>query len=185
MKTSFQLSYTIPNGRRIPVFIFDNHNHAFFFWHQALSDGKISEKAKLVHIDAHTDLNSPPYFLPTEQKNNLEKIFEYTNFVLNVGNFILPAVHTGCIDSEIIMVNTENALQKFTPEKISLTPKQSIILDIDLDFWNEELLNIGTEKGVSFTRQWLLKADLVTVATSPFFLEQARALEILHKILPA
>jgi len=34
-----------------------------------------------------------------------------------------------------------------------------------------------------FTKKWIEKADLITIATSPFFIEQEKAIEVLHKIM--
>lgn len=49
----------------IPMVVFDNHNHALYFWYEARANGLIGTKNTLVHIDEHSDLwgnenNIPP-----------------------------------------------------------------------------------------------------------------------------
>ncbi len=52
-------------------------------------------------------------------------------------------------------------------------------LDIDLDFWAP---GMGTdlEKTIPLVRSLIREASLVTIATSPYFLDQTRALELLN-----
>jgi UPF0489 domain len=38
------------------VTIFDNHNHALYYWIEAARDGLISPGCELIHIDEHSDL---------------------------------------------------------------------------------------------------------------------------------
>jgi hypothetical protein len=42
----------------------------------------------------------------------LQKVFEYTNFALNVGNYIIPAEKQGLI-SETIQIRSEDALKEY------------------------------------------------------------------------
>jgi hypothetical protein len=169
-------------GREIPGVLVDNHNHVFFFWHEAWKNKLLKKQSKLIHIDAHTDLREPQEFLSKAEAQNLERVFEYTNYKLNVGNFILPAIETDCIDQNLIMITTEFACTEFTPEKIGFKSEQTRIIDIDLDFWAEDLLTIPPEKSYGVTRSWLDKADFISIATSPYFLEQETALQILRKL---
>jgi len=79
-------------GKIKKCYLFDNHNHAFFFWHLAKSQNLINEKNILLHIDAHSDMRESENYLSQEESESLEKIFAYTNFQLNVGNYIVPAM---------------------------------------------------------------------------------------------
>jgi len=178
------ISTTFPSAsqRAVPGVIFDNHNHAFYFWHEAWRQGILKKPTKLIHIDAHTDMKAPSEFLASEDAQDLKKVFEYTNFTLNVGNFIIPAIKTGLIDPEVVMVNSAAALEKYLPQNIPFTKDQSVILDIDLDFWNPELVSVDFSRSREFVQAWLQRADFVTIATSPFFIEQEKALEVLRRI---
>jgi hypothetical protein len=120
----------------------------------------------------------PDSFLSKEDLLSDTAVFEYTNTVLNVGNFI-PAVLNSGLASEMVFVGSEDAMDSFDVETAE---KQGIILDLDLDFFAPELDYIPAEKKISFIRVLLKKASLVTVATSPFFIETDLALKYLHRI---
>jgi hypothetical protein len=68
--------------KNIPVIIFDNHNHAFYFWYEARKNGIIQNNATLIHIDEHSDLGIPEDF--SFDKENLKDVFRYTNEILQV-----------------------------------------------------------------------------------------------------
>ncbi len=78
--------------KSIPIYIVDNHNHVFYFWYLARERGIISDGALLYHVDEHADMRDPQEYLMKPDSQDLEKVFEYTNFFLNVGNFIIPAM---------------------------------------------------------------------------------------------
>jgi hypothetical protein len=59
--------------------------------------------------------------------------------------------------------------------------KSGYILDIDLDFWAPEM-GINFQKCLPKLRLLTEKASAVTIATSPYFLDQKRALEIIEEI---
>lgn len=96
-----------------PIVVMDNHNHAFYFWHEALFNGIVAPGATLVHIDQHKDMRKPiedPIGDPIDGPiGDLKKIFNYTNSVLNVGNYISPAIHDGLI-GEVVMITSEKSL---------------------------------------------------------------------------
>jgi hypothetical protein len=81
--------------REIPMVIFDNHNHAFYFWYEARKNRIISDGATLIHIDEHSDLREPISY--EFDRDNMDDIFRYTNDVLEVGNYIRPAEKDGLI----------------------------------------------------------------------------------------
>src|SRR3989338_9088753 len=41
------------------IFIFDNHNHAFFFWCVALKNSWMKRRTTLINIDQHKDMRTP------------------------------------------------------------------------------------------------------------------------------
>lgn len=159
-----------------PMVIVDNHNHVFYFWHEAREQGLIENGATLVHIDAHKDTRVPPSMLSAEDSRDLEKVFHYTNFVLNVGNYIPPAMKDGLV-GELISITSEAELKKHNPQKYP-----SLIVNIDLDFWAPEMSYVDREYSLKRVREWMAHADLITFATSPFFIEQERALERLKDL---
>ena len=152
----------------VPAVLIDNHNHVFYFWYRSGL-----RNATLIHIDQHKDMRVPP---ESFKGKTLREAFKYTNEVLNVGDYIVPAREAGTI-GKIQFVTSEASLsdEKFFDEK-------NKILNIDLDFFAPELDYINFEKAKHFIQEHAKTASLITIATSPFFIEQERALRILKKL---
>ncbi len=232
---------------RPKIYLVDNHNHVFYFWYLAREQGKISDGATLYHIDEHADTRDPWEYLLKPESHDLQKVFEYTNFTLNVGNYIIPAQREGLI-GEVIQIRSEESLlthlwissltpnggelQKFAPlsskgschagsmtegvstnhtsllNSLSLeereaaassspwskveelrwgttgitTHSQNIILNLDLDFFEPELDYIDYDLKKCVILDIVAKADLITVCTSPYFINQQRALGVFKDI---
>jgi hypothetical protein len=149
--------------------IFDNHNHAFYFWYEALERGLIERGAGLLHVDQHKDMRRPELLFDGNDA------FNYTNQVLNVGNYIVPAVEEGLI-GEVTLVTGEAALLELKK------PDGPYIFNLDLDFFAPELDYIDFERAVKILKPIWEAAVFATVATSPFFIEQSRAIELLRKL---
>jgi hypothetical protein len=158
----------------VPAVVMDNHNHAFYFWQEARLEGRLGPDATLVHVDQHRDTRVPaePYTGAA-----LEDAFRYTNFHLNVGNYIVPSQQCGLV-GEIQMVTSEEALGDAA--HVSTRNK---ILNIDLDFFAPEMSYIDFDLAARFIAAHLRTASLVTIATSPFFIGQADAIRVLQALL--
>jgi hypothetical protein len=103
------------------------------------------------------------------------EVFQFVQKYCNVGNFIQPALQSGLI-SDIQLVLTESALQH------RIIPSAPYIVDIDLDFFAPEM-GIKLETCLPKLRTLIEKAECVTIATSPYFLEQKKAVEMVKKIM--
>ena len=165
-----------------PIFIFDNHNHAIVFRYNIIYDKKINN-IELTHIDQHSDNRENKNHLNLNRnENELEKVFKFWNEKCNVGNFIPPAIESGIIRNQT-QIRSTTAL-----ENLQIDKNQNFILDIDLDFcldWidrnkiNEETVKLLKDK---FNEIW--KYSLwITIATSPYFLNQELAIKIVEKLL--
>lgn len=154
------------------TFIFDNHNHAFFFWAYALKEKFIKSRLPLVHIDQHKDTREPPRYINADSR--LRELFEYTNQELNVGNFIKPALKMKMF-SELIMVDSKESLAQAFPKEF--------ILDLDMDIFSKDMQYIDYTFKFNTIRGLLKKAQMTTIATSPYFVEQREALKILRELL--
>lgn len=186
---------------KVPTWIMDNHNHAFAFWHDALAKWWIEKWSLLIHIDQHTDLATPSQIYNPQSTNNdnwslkiedwsLEKIEDYTNSVLTIADFIVPALAAGLI-SEAVMVTGEERdgagvfvwedekLVKKSPQLTTRNQQQTTIVDIDLDYFSQ---GFDEAKTLETTKYWTEKADIITIATSPLFIDQEKALEYLRKL---
>lgn len=163
-----------PKGQK-DIFIFDNHSHAFFFWVYGVKVGKISKGSVLIHVDEHSDLREPErYFdLGAEDAIDLRAAFDYANYEINVGNFIKPALQAN-IFSHVAVVNSQEAFeQKYA---------QGIVLDIDMDIFSKEMDYIPERNKIEKIRELIGLSSFITVATSPYFMEQDRAIQLIHEI---
>lgn len=156
------------------IFIFDNHNHAFFFWLAALRCGTIQPGGLLRHVDQHTDMRQPPAAPPFSiDKMDLNAAFAYTNQVLNVGNFIRPALKLG-IFSGVEIVDSSFAFE---------APAADLpVLDLDMDIFSDEMCYIDEEYKLAKIRQYLRCARFITIATSPYFMDQSAAIHWIGRI---
>ncbi len=157
-------------------FIFDNHNHAFFFWLYALKKKVLRMGETLVHVDQHKDLRLPAedFSFKNVSALDLRKGFEYANFVLNVGSFIKPAMALG-IFRDVKIIDSRPAFADPLPDQF--------VLDLDMDIFSTEMRYIDEDYKIEMIQRILSKAKFVTIATSPFFMDQNEAVRILYKIL--
>lgn len=176
---------TLQTPQYSPIYIFDNHNHAFYFWHWERHTGRLTDGATLIHIDQHRDSRIPAEFLTPTDSHDMNKIFTYTNEILNVGNFIPPAIKTGLV-KEMLLVDSQKSLNEFYqlhPNFQNPTPK-NLILDIDIDFFAPELDYIGNTEKLALIENLIPQAAIITIATSPFFIDQNLAIDWIKRIFP-
>lgn len=160
-----------------PVFVFDNHNHAFFFWHWWALTKPLPQPLNLIHIDQHKDTRIPVEFLSPDQAKNIATLDQYTTEILNVGNFIPPAIKTGLL-GEIQIVDSSISLEKLIQNPLP----ENYILDIDLDFFAPDLDYLNNQLKLDAIKKALPLAKIITIATSPYFIDQNLAFEFLRKI---
>lgn len=189
------LKYTNPEG--VNYYIFDNHNHAFYFIYQEVFTKKIKNRQKMIHFDQHKDTRIPEHYLKDVKDgdvirflkdigidipttiSHLDRAFYYTNGVLNVGNFISPLQEENIV-SQLIIVDSTYSLSE---SKKFLNDKESFIVDIDLDFFSEDMDYIDYVTKIDIIKRFLKKASIVTIASSPFFIDFKRAEKALYDIL--
>lgn len=159
------------------IYLFDNHNHAFYFWYLARNKGVIWDNNTLYHIDEHADTRTPEKFISKEEAKDISKVFNYTNFELNVWNYIIPAQKEWII-WDVIQIRSENDLLNFDEKKLW----ENIILNFDLDFFEPNLDYIDYELKKKVILEIASKAKIITVATSPFFIDQKLALKVFRDL---
>ena len=164
------------------IFIFDNHNHAFTFRYNILYTKK-TWNAELIHIDQHSDCRKNEDYLELNwEGNELEKVFIFWNEKCNVWNFIPPSIESWIISSQT-QIRSTTALKN-----LEINKNQNFILDIDLDFcldWiNRDRLDLDVINLLKnkFDEIWK-RALWITIATSPYFLNQELAENIIEKLL--
>lgn len=158
------------------IFIFDNHNHAFCFWMAGLFGGRLRAGGTLLHVDQHSDMRQPelapdPVWL---RKCNLRRVFDYTNKSLNVGNFIQPALGLQLFEQVQLIDSSIAFAERITGE---------FVLDIDVDIFAPEMAYIDEALKVSRIQEMIGRAKFITIATSPFFIDQSRAVGIVKELL--
>ena len=153
------------------IYIFDNHNHSFYFWIKSLKKGMFNKGWKLVHIDQHKDMREPEDY--NVDVNNMDDVFRYTNYVLNVGNFIKPALHHDIFSEAVIIDSTYG---------FDLDVDGEIVLDIDLDIFSKDMEYISYDLRVNKIKEYIDRAKVITIASSPFFIEQDYAIKVLKEL---
>ena len=153
------------------IYIFDNHNHAFYFWIKSLEKGNFTKGCKLVHVDQHKDTREPENY--NVNISNIDDVFRYTNEVLNVGSFIKPALYHN-IFSEVIIIDSSYGFE--------LDIDGEFVLDIDLDIFSKDMDYIPYELKISKIKELIEKSKVITIASSPFFINQEYAIKVLKEL---
>jgi len=166
-------------GTTAPIYLFDNHNHAYYFWYLARKEGIIWDNNTLIHIDEHADTRDSWKYILKPESNDLNKVFDFTNNILNVGNYIIPAQKEWLI-WEVIQIRNEVNLNDYLEYKNDFN--WDIILNLDLDFFRPELDYIDYNLKKKVVLEVAKKAKIITVATSPFFIEQNLAIKVFKDI---
>jgi hypothetical protein len=79
------------------------------------------------------------------------------------------------------IIRIENEYQ--IDAQMHTVPQKNSILNLDLDIFAPELDHIPENKKIRIIRNLLNQVKYVTIATSPFFIDQWKAIEMLQKIL--
>ena len=156
----------------VPVYIFDNHNHAFAFWWREVLKWVIRRWLLLLHIDQHSDMNDNEFCLENE---TWEEITVFSNQFCNVWNFIRPAIDCWLL-CDVKQLRTEQWLLCFNK------PHEDYLLDIDLDYWDESMWISDFQWTIKKVKILAWSARMITIATSPYFLNQERAIELIKNI---
>lgn len=149
------------------IYIFDNHNHSLKYWIDEYKQWNIPFWFDLIHIDQHTDMNLSEFELDLNNPN-LD--------VYNVWNFIQPAIKSWLIN-HVEQINTEYKLLNFQ------TNEKDLILDIDLDFRAPEMSIEKYSETIGKVKNLISKSRVVTIATSPYFLNQEYAIKVCKELL--
>lgn len=119
----------------------------------------------------HSDLWENSNRIDPAKREDLDYIWKFTNFQCNVGNYIRPALADGLI-GEVIRIEGEQALLSESRRQVG----SNSILNIDLDFFAEELDDIPFELKRDAIRYHAAQASVITISTSPFFIPGERAI---------
>jgi hypothetical protein len=163
-------NYIVWTYKNSKICIFDNHNLSFYFIAKFFLE--TWKKLDLIHIDQHSDLYEPYYY--PEKLDTLKDVEKYTFEWINVWSWIKPLKKIWFINQDI-QLRTELSVLEYNFEK-----DLNIILDIDLDFWEENMTT--TMKSLTKLKKIIWIVPLVTIATSPYFLDQEKALKLIRNL---
>lgn len=158
--------------------IFDNHHHALFFWYQHFISTFLDRFRRfpcIIHLDQHSDRAEHPFpFDPNWMlQDSSPEVFRFVQEQTHVGNFITPLLKADLIET-YLEIKTVYALERLS------VPNVPYLLDIDLDFWAPEMA-ISFEHTLPAVQALMDGASFVTIASSPYFLDQSFALSLLSQ----
>jgi len=149
---NFIIGYTVNTGT--PIFICDNHNYVLEAW-QLLQ----GQQPTLIHIDQHRD-NAPALHDETLYHT---RICDYIDFAI---------IHKWIAEKFISIIESADLKQ------LSDIPIQNKICNVDLDIFAPECTVLSLEDKVNVITAAADNCSLITMATSPGFIAQPRAIEI-------
>lgn len=158
----------------VPIYIFDNHNHVFYAWSEALKMGWFRSGATLVHMDEHFDASEPPNI--AVDLDDVRDVWRYTNEVLQIATYIKPALHLGIFKECLSYV--ESADFDMRNEGSS-----DIVLNLDIDVFHPDMSHISWQQKIDVLKHYLPRAKLISIATSPYFIDQQKAIELVKRLL--
>lgn len=168
--------YGLENGQLINqegknIYIFDNHNEILYPFVE------VYEKTKycydVVHIDAHKD---DALFLGEKPSSLTLKTVGAFIPQTRISDFF-DALSKTKIIGDIFRITHSESFQSF------LLPQKPFILSLDIDIFGPEGNFIALEEKIKIIRQAWNNADVVCIATSPGFIDQAFAHEIIKIFL--
>jgi hypothetical protein len=137
--------------------------------------GVIDSGKLLVHIDQHTDMREPERYFPEKlgKSVSLKEVFEYTNYTLNVGSFIRPALNCGLF-SDVKIIDSSWAFEWEIPA--------DFVLDIDMDIFSDDMSYIEDKIKQRKIKGYIAQTDFITIAASPYFIEQEKAVKLIKQL---
>ena len=188
----------LTDGRTLMVT--DDHNHVYTFWWLMMKLGKVSRSGNsLLHVDAHADAEltskyreaSGDHFFRGGQE--LAEVDRYSKDILGIEGFIAPLVENGFIAVWHWIYNLEQkiarGMEKATYRyQIHEQTKQDVstldynLLDIDIDVLNG-MNQVEAETALIFFAQLAQKAKLISIATSPNFIDQEKAIDYAKRLV--
>jgi len=85
-------------SQKIPVFILEEHNEAYYVWTECVQNGMLpAANNVLYHIDEHGDMGVPRFNKSINCVNAAEQreVRAFTHEEIGIGSFIMPAMYKG------------------------------------------------------------------------------------------
>lgn len=130
----------------------------------------------------HSDLWPNPNVLETARISDPSYVEDFVNFRTEVGNYVEPALRSGLVNRFVRMEGETDLIREYELIASGKYDGSPIVLNLDLDFFAPDLDDVPFELKRSVVLAFAEKARLITVATSPVFIEQERALRYLRML---
>lgn len=166
----------------IPLHVVDNHNCVLAFWLEAVAEGVLPSAFAVAHVDMHSDLWPNPNDLDLSAIGNAGYVETFTHLKSEVGNYVDPALRCGLVDRFVRIEGESDLLRDSRALGSGGYDGVPLVLNLDLDFFAPELDDVPFELKKSVILGFARKARIITVATSPVFVEQDLAIRRLREI---
>jgi hypothetical protein len=159
------MSYVYGKTRtnKVPIFLCDNHNAVLEIWKPFSQKNK--NNPILIHIDQHKD-DAIFHGSSTDDFKKTTKICDYIDY----------AIQKKWMNKNYYSFTEVKDLHQFDVSQLSYD--NNYILNIDLDFFALEMTAISLDQKIEIITQCLPYTGLITLATSPLFINQEFAREI-------
>ena len=125
-------------------------------------------------MDEHFDAAEPPGPWSVDL-NDLADVWRLTNEVLQIATYIKPALELGLFSECIDYVESAHF------ERNNETQDQ-VVLNLDIDVFHPDMSHISWEEKISVLKQYLPRTRLITMATSPYFIDQEEAIRLVRRV---
>lgn len=131
----------------------------------------------------HSDLWKNGFDLDLERVGDSAYVEDFVNTKTEVGNYIDPAIRCGFV-GEVVKIEGEGELESALArlENGEIDFSVPTVLNLDLDFFAPDLDYVPFELKKRAVLAFAKKSRLVTVATSPGFIDGEAALRAFRKI---
>lgn len=131
----------------------------------------------------HSDLWKNVFDLDLERAGDSAYVEDYVNSKTEVGNYIDPAIRCGFV-GDIVKIEGESELESALAriESGEIDFSVPTVLNLDLDFFAPDLDYVPFELKKRAILAFAKKSRIVTVATSPGFIDGDAALTAFRKI---
>jgi hypothetical protein len=87
----------------IPLYLFEEHNEAMYYWLYSFKYGFIHRNNCLLHFDDHADLRSPSFHQTINLLTHKDEadIKEFTDKEVKIDTFIIPSIYLNIIDDMV------------------------------------------------------------------------------------
>lgn len=160
--------------RKKPIFLVDNHHNAIPPFFQAFIQQQ-SHPLHIVHIDAHRDDALFPQDISSFSltPEGIQKLRNHCR----VCDYLDAGKKIGLIDT-ILSITQSSEFESFH------TPSFPFILNLDIDIFGPEGDAVSLEQKIQTIAVAWSKASMVCIATSPGFIDQDHAQNLIKILVP-